>query len=112
MRKWLLSCVLTLFVTGGLAGGAIGIRNLTNRPRRPAETVSPTQITVPGPTAEPTQVLAAHPPLRDFDQNPPPFAPAGRSDIVASAPTPTPPPTSSGHMNILLMGIDQRPDEA
>src|SRR6266567_582454 len=52
MRKWLLTTAMALFVTGGLAGGAIGIRNLNN---------------------------LSHP--------------------------------RPGHLNILLMGIDQRPDE-
>src|SRR4030081_3873810 len=86
MRKALLTTAWALFVAGGLAGGAIGIRNLTVLPRTPAS------ISSGAPAPVPTQELAAHPNLRDFDQNPPPAE-------------------STGRMNILLMGIDQRPDE-
>jgi LCP family protein required for cell wall assembly len=103
MRKALLTTAWALFVAGGLAGGAIGIRNLTVLPRTPAP------ISSGAPAPVPTQELAAHPNLRDFDQNPPPFAAAGQNDVV---PLPTPQPAeSTGRMNILLMGIDQRPDE-
>ncbi len=103
MRKALLTTAWALFVAGGLAGGAIGIRNLTVLPRAPAALISSA-------TPVPSHELAAHPPLRDFDQNPPPFAAAGQNDAVA---LPTPQPAeSTGRMNILLMGIDQRPDEA
>src|SRR6185437_13402582 len=110
MRQWLLSAALVLFVIGGLLGGAIGVRNLARIPRTRQQ---PVAAAAPSPTA---QTLAEHPPLRDFDENPPPFQPAGQSnDPITNAPTPepsAPPDQSSGHMNILLMGIDQRPDEA
>jgi LCP family protein required for cell wall assembly len=116
MRSWLLATALAFFVVGGLAGGALGIRNLTTLPRpaaRPTEAIVAAAPPViqprPTPTPEPAE-LAPHPPLRDFDQNPPPFQPAGETNVPAIAPTPEP-AASSGHENILLMGIDQRPDE-
>jgi LCP family protein required for cell wall assembly len=114
MRSWLLTSALALFVLGGMLGAAIGLRNLSalNRPAaplaRPVAAEAPTPQ--PRPTPEPAE-LAPHPPLRDFDQSPPPFQPAGETDAPVVAPTPEP-QASSGHMNILLMGIDQRPDEA
>lgn len=103
MRK-LVTAALVLFIAGGLAGGAFGLRNLSNlpMPRRPAA------VSLQG-VAAATQELAPHPPLRDFDQSPPPFAPAGEND-VAAVPT-AQPEQSRGRLNILLMGIDQRPDE-
>jgi LCP family protein required for cell wall assembly len=122
MRSWLLATALMIFVVGGLAGGALGIRNLSNLPRAPVPTAEPVaaaprpvetrpvEVPRPTPTPEPAE-LAPHPPLRDFDQNPPPFQPAGDSNnVVAIVPTPEP-TASSGHLNVLLMGIDQRPDE-
>jgi polyisoprenyl-teichoic acid--peptidoglycan teichoic acid transferase len=113
MRTKLLTTLWALFVAGGLAGGAVGIRNIATLPR-PQTGVNPVAAVPADATSTPAdgsaQDLAPHPPLRDFDQNPPPFAAAGQSDAV---PMPTPAPTqSSGRMNILLMGIDQRPDEA
>ncbi len=112
MRNWLLTTALVLFVTGGMAGGAIGIRNLTSLPRTRTPPGSDTVAT--NPVVAPTAVaveLAPHPPLRDFDNHPPPFQPAGKGDAVAPVPTEQP-ASASGRMNILLMGIDQRPDEA
>jgi LCP family protein required for cell wall assembly len=112
MRKTFLSLACAVFVAGGLAGGAIGIRNLASLPRAqkpPAALVSTATSSNPVPQPVATQELAQHPPLRDFDQNPPPFAAAGENDAVG---LPTPQPAqSSGRMNVLLMGIDQRPDE-
>src|SRR5919204_155714 len=55
-------------------------------------------------TARPTpRPRATHPPLRDFDQAPPPFSPAGET-----APQAAP---SANRLTILLLGVDQRPDE-
>lgn len=105
MRK-LVIAAWVLFIVGGLSGGAIGIRNLASLPAPHGRPVAASQVAL---LAVPTQELAAHPPLRDFDQSPPPFAPAGQNDAV---PLPTPQPEQSrGRLNILLMGIDQRPDE-
>ena len=117
MRSWLLTAVWAVFVAGGLAGGAVGIRNLETIPRatatpRPVAAGNPTNTAeTPHSQSDATPVeLAPHPPLRDFDQSPPPFAAAGQGDAV---PLPTQQPAQSrGHLNILLMGIDQRPDEA
>ncbi len=110
MRRWLLSAALSLFVMGGLFGGAIGVRNLVRVPSPKRNPVAAASAPSPTPLA-----LAQHPPLRDFDENPPPFQPAGQSNgPVSDMPTPepaSPPEQSSGHMNVLLMGIDQRPDE-
>ncbi len=109
MRQWLLATAVALFVLGGLAGAAVGLRNISNLPRPRTQPVAASGVP-PTAAAAPTPELAPHPPLRDFDQNPPPFQPAGRSDAV---PIPTPAPTESkGRLNVLLMGIDQRPDEA
>jgi len=111
MPRWLLSTGLALFVIGGLLWGAVGLRTLVRVSRPMARPVA----AAPNPFPTP-QSLAPHPPLRDFDENPPPFQPAGQNnDPIANAPTPeptAPPDQSAGHMNILLMGIDQRPDEA
>jgi LCP family protein required for cell wall assembly len=117
MRSWLLAGALAIFVVGGLAGGLLGLRNLSSLPRPPVRepeppvaVAAPPQLS-PTPTPEPVE-LAPHPPLRDFDQNPPPFAPAGQSDVPLIFAAPAPQPTeTSGQLNVLLMGIDQRPDE-
>jgi polyisoprenyl-teichoic acid--peptidoglycan teichoic acid transferase len=117
MRSWLTTTALAIFVVGGMAGAAIGLRNLSVLNRPPAiqavpvaAAPAPTLAPLPQPTPQPAE-LASHPPMRDFDQSPPPFQPAGQADTLPIAPTPQP-RTSSGRMNILLMGIDQRPDEA
>src|SRR5438067_9858053 len=111
MRKWLLTTAMALFVTGGLAGGAIGIRNLNNlsHPRPGGIDIAATNPVVPQDPSTTTE-LAPHPAMRDFDKSPPPFEAAGQSDAVVVTPTARP-AASSGHLNILLMGIDQRPDE-
>ena len=112
MRSWFLAASLAIFVLGGMVGASIGLRNLSalSRPMPAARPVA-AQATVPAATSTPEPAeLAPHPPLRDFDQNPPPFQPAGEADVPAINGTPE--PTASGHLNILLMGIDQRPDEA
>jgi LCP family protein required for cell wall assembly len=116
MRHWLLKTAMTVFVIGGFVGGAIGIHNLTglSRPLRPPPIdAAPNAISSPLPLAAPE--LAPHPPLRDFDQNPPPFEPAAPVEVATPEPPPTPAPDApseqTGHLNILLLGIDQRPDE-
>lgn len=111
MRSWLLTTALAVFVLGGMLGGAIGLRNLSSLGTptpKPVAAAAPTPL--PTATPEPAE-LAPHPPLRDFDQNPPPFQPAGVTDVAAISSTPEP-AAASGHLNVLLMGIDQRPDEA
>ena len=118
MRTRLLTSLMAAFVVGGLLGGAFGVRNLSTLSRPTPQPLSPPRViaaapvltATPRPTAEPQP---APPPLRDFDQAQPPFEPAGQRNIpaVAAVPTPVPQPSSSGHLNILLMGIDQRPDE-
>jgi polyisoprenyl-teichoic acid--peptidoglycan teichoic acid transferase len=114
MRKWLLAAATVLFVVGGMAGGAYGLRNLSSLQRPAVRSAPVVASTLPASSesveAPATPELAPHPPLRDFDQSPPPFEAAGKSDAV---PVPTPAPAESrGHLNVLLMGIDQRPDEA
>jgi polyisoprenyl-teichoic acid--peptidoglycan teichoic acid transferase len=110
VRSWLLTGALTVFVLGGMLGAGIGLRNVMRlmQPPRHVEPLAAPVATV-APTPPPAE-LAPHPPLRDFDQSPPPFEPAGQTDAPAISPTPEPEATS-GHMNILLLGIDQRPDE-
>ncbi len=116
MRQWLLITALVVFIVGGFTTGGIGIHNLTARSRSlpPPPNAAAAQVDLPSAPAA-TPELAAHPPLRDFDQNPPPFAPAAPVAQPTPAPVPTPvpdaPPEEAGHLNILLMGIDQRPDE-
>jgi polyisoprenyl-teichoic acid--peptidoglycan teichoic acid transferase len=120
MRPWLLTAALAVFIVGGFVGGAIGIRNLSalSRPGRsaPPSAVAASTSEVPRPVATPE--LAPHPPLRDFDQNPPPFEPAAAADVSTPVALQTPGPDvalkekETGHLNILLLGIDQRPDEA
>src|SRR5437879_9477607 len=92
--KWLLTIGWAVFVVGGLGMGWGSLHNLavltqTSTPRRPV-------------------AAAARLPLRDFDQSPPPFAAAGdpqaQPAVEASSPV--------GRLSVLLMGIDQRPDEA
>jgi LCP family protein required for cell wall assembly len=111
MRSWLLATTWAVFVVGGLVGGAIGIRNVTGVLRSPqAQQPRPPSLSVTTPTPDAAaQELAAHPPLRDFDQSPPPFEPAGQRDSMPTAARPS--TQSNGHVTILLMGIDQRPDE-
>jgi LCP family protein required for cell wall assembly len=117
MRRGLLNAALVVFIIGGFVLGGIGIHNLSNLtrplPPRPAPAAAANPAQTPAPVATPE--LAPHPPLRDFDQNPPPFQPAAPDVVATAAPVPTPAvavaPEESGHLNILLMGIDQRPDE-
>jgi LCP family protein required for cell wall assembly len=99
-------------VVGGLAAGYGALHTFTTLERRSPQAKSDPVAAVPTPPA-----LAAPVALRDFDQSPPPFAAAGAADApttnVTDAPPPTPQPRSPvGRLTILLMGIDQRPDEA
>jgi LCP family protein required for cell wall assembly len=101
--KTLLLFGWAVFVVGGLTAGVVGVRNLgaPMEPRPNAPVAEPTSTALPAASSVRSS-------LRDFDQNPPPFAPAGQTD-----PQPTPAPSSSSpRMTTLLMGIDQRPDEA
>jgi LCP family protein required for cell wall assembly len=97
-----------LFVAGGLFAGWSGLQNLRDlaRPRPIASVVthSPT-VTVEAPQPRP---LPARAPLRAPDDDAPPFAAAAP---VAAAATPQP-NSPAGRLTVLLMGIDQRPDEA
>jgi len=102
--KWLLTLGWAVFVVGGLGAGWASVHNLVvlaqpGAARRPVATQPP---------AVGAASLTARPQLRDFDQSPPPFAPAG--EPLAQ---PTVQPSSPvGRLTVLLMGIDQRPDEA
>src|SRR5690348_9623774 len=101
MRSWALSAGLALWVLGGLVGAVLGLRNvqILARPAvRPAPVVAASAPRPPQPTPSPTAApaeLAPHPPLRDFDQSPPPFQPAGQVEVRAIAPTPEPQTTVS-----------------
>jgi len=116
----LLGTAWLLFVLGGGLVGWSGLTSLGQLPRTSAVTIAAPQSPTP-------------PVLRDFDLEPPPFAAAGepvpvpvptlaRTDTTplpastaAPLPSPTPSPelaTPAGRLTILLLGIDQRPDEA
>jgi LCP family protein required for cell wall assembly len=96
----LFAVVWTVFVVGGLTAGWLGMSNVAVLSNMPPP---PTRIPSPGATPEP---LAPHPPMRDFSQAAPPFEPAGQQ-----TPEATEVASPSGRMNVLLLGIDQRPDE-
>src|SRR6266850_7012585 len=99
--KWLLSVAWTVFVLGGLGAGWASLHNFSLMTQRvaPRQAVAAASATI---TPEP---MAAHAPLRDFDQDAPPFAPAGEPQAQ-----PSPQPNSpAGRLTVLLMGIDQRP---
>src|SRR5438067_279103 len=90
-----------VFVAGGLGTGWAAVHNFAVLAQPHARrTVGAAQ-----PAEEP---LAPHPQLRDFDQSPPPFAAAGNPP----AETPVDASSPAGRLSILLLGIDQRPDEA
>jgi polyisoprenyl-teichoic acid--peptidoglycan teichoic acid transferase len=97
-----------LFVAGGLLAGWSGLQNLREllrpRPVGSVETEAP-PVAAPAPQPRP---LPARAPLRSPDEAEPPFAPAAPV-VVAATPQPNSP---SGRLTILLLGIDQRPDEA
>ncbi len=91
---------------GGFGAGYSALHTFSTLDQRGA--------TKPVPVAAPT-TPAPYAALRDFDTSPPPFAPAGPRDapLANTAPPPTPQPSSPvGRLTILLMGIDQRPDES
>ncbi len=94
MRRALLAAGYAVFVVGGLAAGWLGLGSLAASSR-------------PG-QAPPTPRVEPRPALRDFDQAAPPFSPAGEAR-PAESPLGTSP---EGKLSILLLGIDQRPDEA
>jgi LCP family protein required for cell wall assembly len=101
--KWLLTLGWAVFVVGGLGAGWAALHNVAQL-AQPIPARRPLAALPPAPTSEP---LAAHPQLRDFDQSPPPFPAAGEPRAQ-----PTVQPSSPvGRLTILLMGIDQRPDE-
>ena len=115
-----LAAAWALFVIGGVLMGGLAIHNLASLSRRPPprQPVPVAAASDPATAAPTPQPLASHPPLRDFDHQAPPFAAAGspaaaeagQTDAAAS---PTPPPSSpAGRLTVLLLGIDQRPDEA
>jgi LCP family protein required for cell wall assembly len=97
-----------LFVIGGMLIGWIGVQNLASLSRRASHQAPAVAVAAPANSVPTPRTLASHPPLRDFDHHPPPFAAAGQAD-----PAPTPQPSSPvGRLTVLLLGIDQRPDEA
>jgi polyisoprenyl-teichoic acid--peptidoglycan teichoic acid transferase len=101
MSRWV-AAVWAVFVAGGLTAGWLGLVNvavLSNLTPPPTPTEQATATPAPlGPRA----------PLRDpGSADAPPFAPAGEP-----APEAAEVASPSGRMNILLLGVDQRPDEA
>ncbi|HEY0582055.1 MAG TPA: LCP family protein [Chloroflexota bacterium] len=96
-----------VFVLGGLASG-IGALHAVGRLQQPVLASRRASGPLASAASEPTPVaLADHPLLRDFDTSPPPFEAAGGADVQ-----PTPQPRSpAGRLTVLLLGIDQRPDE-
>src|SRR4030088_668603 len=102
--KWLLTLGWAVFVVGGLGAGWASLHNFAAL-APPAPTRRPVAATPAAPTSEP---LAPHPQLRDFDQSAPPFAAAGNPQAQPTVDASSP----AGRLTVLLMGIDQRPDEA
>src|SRR5690242_3996643 len=92
--------VFAMFVGGGIVAAWWSMGNTALLARF---ALAPRSV----PTAQPapTPQLAGNPGLRDFDNSPPPFEPA-TADQAPIAPSP------AGRMTLLLLGIDQRPDEA
>jgi LCP family protein required for cell wall assembly len=102
--KWLLAVGWAAFVVGGLGAGWTSLHNFA----RLAQGAPPERATIAGHISAPTpEPLAGRLGLRDFDQNPPPFAAAGEN----GAQPPPKPSSPAGRVTILLMGLDQRPDE-
>lgn len=105
----LFAVVWAAFVLGGMTVGWVGLSNM-------ALLAQPGPAAAPQPTGTVTpQPLAFHPPqLRDFSQDAPPFAAAGQpaGQLADQTPEPTQVASPSGRLTLLLMGIDQRPDEA
>jgi len=106
--KWLVVAVWAAFVVGGLGMGWRGLQNLSalerprpNTVREPVAAPAPTPVAVPLP-------LTTKPPSSQLDSSSAPFEAAGPTDLQA-----TPQPSSpAGRLTILLLGIDQRPDQA
>jgi LCP family protein required for cell wall assembly len=106
--KWRLSVACAALVVGGFAANWAALHDRASIAESAA--VQPAVAAAPQPLLASPQPLPATPqPVREIDQAPPPFAPA-----VAEAPLqPTLQAASpAGRMTILLLGIDQRPDEA
>jgi LCP family protein required for cell wall assembly len=105
--RWL-SAAWALFVLGGLIAGWGALQNFRQlaqpRPIEPLAATAP-----PGATrALPPEPLTSRAPLQESEEDLPPFAAAGQAD-----PAPIPESNSpAGRLTVLLMGIDQRPDEA
>jgi len=110
--RWLFVASWAMFVMGGLAAGYGALRTFDALAHHvPPQTEAAAALANPPP-------LAVHPPLRDFDTSPPPFAAAGPAELATTTTTtpdvasPGPQPKSpAGRLTILLMGIDQRPGE-
>jgi LCP family protein required for cell wall assembly len=99
VNRWFMA-VWAVFVVGGLTAGWLGLVNvavLSNLQRTP----------VPSAATTPTEATGPRAPLRNPSSEAPPFAPAGQQ-----APEAAEVASPSGRMNILLLGVDQRPDEA
>lgn len=92
-----------LFVIGGAWAGWHGVRTLSDLHLHSA---SPQLVGAPRALADDAP-QPARAPLRAADDPPPPFAAAAPA---AAAPTPRP-SSPAGRLTILLLGIDQRPDE-
>ena len=122
--KWGLSVACAALVMGGFAAGWAALHDgalsaesapsysATAAPG--AATVAPPASTLPPASRPPADAmrtsLATPQPLRDIDPTPPPFAAAGGE---SSPVRPTPLPASpDGRLTVLLMGIDQRHNEA
>jgi LCP family protein required for cell wall assembly len=112
-------CVGALFVVGGLLAGWSGVQSLGEivRLRIPPVSNDRSALADEPPPAPPQPARA---PLRSPADQPPPFEAAVP---VAAAPTPQPtstpaseqpsqPASPTGRLTVLLMGVDQRPDEA
>src|SRR5262249_47457261 len=107
MMRALVAAGLTVFVIGGVLAGWSALGNLRALARqRPVPIVA--TAAPRSPAATPTPQPAQAPLRRDSGEQPPPFAAAGPGPLE-----PTPQPSSpAGRITILLMGIDQRPDQA
>src|SRR5437660_6550591 len=108
--RWLLVASWASFVIGGFAAGYSALHTFGTIERRGPARPEPVAAAATA-TASPSP----YPVLRDFDNSPPPFAAAGAADAQTPdiTPAPTPQPSSpAGRLTILLMGIDQRPNEA
>lgn len=94
----LLTLLFVLFVGGGVYAGANGVSNVQQLASRLPSTVRPG---APAPAAKSTPSASSNGALNS--DAPPPFAAVGGDIAVQKLP--------EGRMTILLMGIDQRPDQ-